>query len=74
MLGLGDRLASPRLGVRIRLAELRPLGDDLGDQLLGLAAGGAVADGDDADLVLADQVLEEDLGLGPAVLGRRGGR
>ena len=51
-------------------AELDSLGDDLGDQLLGLAAGGAVADGDDADLVLADQVLEEDLGLRPAVLGR----
>ena len=40
------------------LAELGPLGDDLGDQLFGLPAGRAVADGDDADLVLADQVLE----------------
>ena len=52
------------------LAEGRPLVDDLGDQLLGLAAGGAVADGDDADVVLADQVLEEELRLRPPVLGR----
>ena len=41
------------------LAEKRSLGDDLGDELLGFAAGGAVADGDHADLVLVDHVLED---------------
>ncbi len=51
------------------VVEVGALGDDLGDQFLGLAAGGAVADGDDVDLVLADEVLEELLGLVAAVLG-----
>ncbi len=75
-LGLDRRLGRARRdrldhrdGFRL-LAELGSLGDDLGDQLLGLAAGGAVADGDDADMVLADQVLEVLLGLGAPVLGR----
>ena len=39
------------------------LGDQLGDELLRLAAGGAVADGDDLELMLADQLLELGLGL-----------
>jgi hypothetical protein len=50
--------------------EVGPLGDDLGDQLLGLPAGRPVADGHDADLVLAHEVLEVDLGLVAAVLRR----
>ena len=32
--------------------------DQIGDELLGLAAAGAVADGDDGDLVLADELFE----------------
>ena len=81
-LGLGPRLG---LGLAVRdggglggggglgvLAERRPLADDLGDQLLGLAAGGAVADRHDRHPVLADEVLELDLRLGPAVLRRVG--
>ena len=52
--GLGRGLGGGGLAP---LVEAGALGDDLGDQLLGLAAGGAVADGDDADLVLADEVL-----------------
>ena len=54
----------------IGAAELDPLGDDLGDQLLGFAARRAVADRDDPDLVLADKVLEGDLRFRPPVLGR----
>ena len=50
--------------------EVGPFGDDLGDQFLGLPAGRAVADRDDADLVLADEILEEDLRLVAAILGR----
>ena len=56
-----------RRGVR---AEQGSLGDDFGDELLGFPAGGAVADGDDSDLMLRDHVLEEDLGVRPPVLGR----
>ena len=55
--GFGDGKAEAEgLGM-----EAGSFGDDLGDQLLGLPAGGAVADGDDADLVFADQVLEGSL-------------
>ena len=52
------------------LAELGSLGDDLRDQLLSLTAGRAVADRDHADLVLAYQVLEQKLGVGPPILRR----
>ncbi len=54
------------LGVGV---EAGALGDHLGHQLLGLPAGGAVADGHDADVVLADEVLDRLLRLVPAVLG-----
>ena len=54
------------------LAELDPLGDDLGDQFFGLPAGRAIADRNHPDLVLAHQVLESELGLGSAILGRMG--
>src|SRR5581483_7643932 len=53
------------------------LGDQLGDELLGLAAGGAVADGDDVELVLLHQLIHLVLGLVALAdlrRGRRGGR
>src|SRR5262249_55347586 len=43
----------------------QPGGDQVGDDLLGFAAGGAVADGDDGNLVLADQLFELGLGVLP---------
>ena len=45
-------------------------GDDVGDDLLGFAAAGAVAQGDDLHLMLDEQVLELGLGLSLAI-GRR---
>ena len=58
-------------GLRV-LAEQGALGNDFGDELLGFAAGGAVANGHDPNLILGNQVLEQDLGVRPAVLGRMG--
>src|SRR5262245_59752861 len=56
----------------LSLTELGPFGADLGDQFLGLPTGGTIPGGDDADSVLAHQVLEIDLGLGSAILGSMG--
>ena len=69
-LGVGDGGGLGGGGGLGILAEGGPFLDDLGDEFLGLPAGGAVADGDDADLVLGDEVLEVDLCLRPAVLRR----
>ena len=44
-------------------AELHPFRDDLSDQLLGLAAGRSVTNSQYADVVLADHVLDKELGL-----------
>ena len=60
----GARLRDDHLG-RLRR---RQGGEHLGDQLLGLAAGGAVADGDELDAVAADQRGERGLCAADVVL------
>src|SRR5439155_26918028 len=52
-------------------AAVLEVGDEVGDQLLGLAAAGSVADGDDGDLVLPNELFEPGLGVGVTPLSVR---